>query len=122
MSDLKFRRADAGQRRSINALIKKMCCNYDNGECLILGCPCPQMITLSLLCRWFCGAVLPNNKKLYAELAISENSRRCAVCGNKFIGGSNRAKYCGRCRKAVTLRQAAERKRKQREMSRIRSE
>jgi len=46
---------------SVNALVKKSCCNYDNGNCLLLDdretCVCPQLISYSLLCKWFRAAV-----------------------------------------------------------------
>ena len=39
------------------------CCNYCNGNCLLLDdgeeCVCVQSISYSLLCRWFKVAVLP---------------------------------------------------------------
>ena len=39
------------------------CCNYDEGNCLLLDdgepCVCVQSISLSLMCRWFRVAVLP---------------------------------------------------------------
>ena len=49
------------QRRRCNRLIKKLCANYDDGNCLLLDdgepCVCPQTISYSLLCRYFpqCG-------------------------------------------------------------------
>ena len=51
------------QRRRCNRLIKKLCANYDGGNCLPLdegdGCACVQMISLSLICKYFRNAVLP---------------------------------------------------------------
>lgn len=50
------------QRRRCNRLIKKLCANYDDGNCLPLdegdGCVCVQMISLSLICKYFRNAVL----------------------------------------------------------------
>ena len=47
------------------------CCNYCNGNCLLLDdgeeCVCVQSISYSLLCRWFQAAVLPLDAALYAE-------------------------------------------------------
>ena len=44
------------------------CCNYDNGNCILLDngepCVCVQSISYSLLCRWFIAAVLPLDGKL----------------------------------------------------------
>lgn len=45
------------QRTRCNRLIRKLCANYDNGNCLLLdegdGCVCVQMISLSLICKYF---------------------------------------------------------------------
>ena len=82
----------------------------DDGE----ECVCPQLISYSLLCRWFQNAVLPADKLLYAELYQAEDRRRCAECGAAFASTSNSVKYCPDCRKRITRRQAAERMRKRR--------
>ena len=51
------------QSRKVNALVRRTCCNYDNGNCILLDdgdeCVCPQLISYSLLCKWFRVAVLP---------------------------------------------------------------
>ena len=62
------------QSRKVNALIKRLCCNYDNGNCIRLDdgdpCVCVQCITYShIICKWFRIAVLPADKDLYIELA-----------------------------------------------------
>ena len=44
----------------------------DDGE----ECVCPQLISYSLLCKWFQTAVLPLDKELYAELLKAEDMRR----------------------------------------------
>mgnify|MGYP002508859214 CR=1 FL=1 len=58
--------------RKVNALVRRTCCNCDNGNCILLDdgdyCVCPQLISYSLLCKWFRIAVLPADKELYAEL------------------------------------------------------
>lgn len=107
------------QSRKVNSLIKKTCCNCIDGNCILLDdgepCVCPQLISYSLLCKWFCTAVLPADKLLYAELyPNSEGKRRCTVCGAAFASNSNNVKYCPDCRKCITRRQAAERMRKKR--------
>ena len=42
-------RMTPAQRRRANALSRKTCCNYDNGNCLLLDdgeeCVCPQSIS-----------------------------------------------------------------------------
>lgn len=106
------------QSRKVNALVKKSCCNCDNGNCLLLDdgetCVCPQLISYSLLCKWFRAAVLPEDKELYAELYRTDDMRRCSVCGAAFASSSNSVKYCPDCRKRVTRKQAAQRMRKRR--------
>lgn len=46
-------RMTAAQRRRANALIRKTCCNYENGNCLLLDdreeCVCPQTISYSVV-------------------------------------------------------------------------
>ncbi|MBH8199197.1 cysteine-rich VLP protein, partial [Clostridioides difficile] len=41
------------QSRKVNSLVKKECCNCDNGHCILLDdgeeCVCPQLISYSLL-------------------------------------------------------------------------
>ena len=116
MSDMK--RLTPPQSRKVNTLVRRTCCNCDNGNCILLDdgdyCVCPQLISCSLLCKWFRIAVLPADKELYAELYHTEDMRRCSVCGAPFASGSNRAIYCPDCRKRITRRQTAERMRKMR--------
>ena len=51
-------RLTPGQLRSVRGLAKR-CCNFLDGDCLLLDGACPQYISRSLLCRWFRRAVLP---------------------------------------------------------------
>ena len=106
------------QSRRVNALVKKECCNCIDGNCILLDdgdeCVCPQLISYSLLCKWFRAAVLPADMLLYAELYQSEDKRRCTVCGASFASSSNSVKYCPDCRRRITNRQAADRMRKRR--------
>ena len=121
----RYKRLTPDTYRSVNAVIKQYCCNYYDGNCILLDsdypCTCPQSISYSLLCKWFRDNVLPNDRKLYGELLIAEKRKKCFVCGKYFIANSNRAKYCSDCRERITRLQAAQRKRKQREMSRLRT-
>ena len=59
------------QYRKVRRLTHE-CCNYCNGNCLLLDdgeeCVCVQSISYSLLCRWFQAAVLPLDAALYAEI------------------------------------------------------
>lgn len=116
MSEIK--RLTPPQSRQVNALVKKECCNCFDGNCILLDdgdeCVCPQLISYSLLCKWFRAAVLPLDKVLYAELYAAEDKRSCLVCGASFASSSNNIKYCPDCRKRITNRQAAERMRKRR--------
>lgn len=111
-------RMTPAQRRRANALIRKTCCNYENGNCLLLDdgeeCVCPQTISYSVCCKWFRWAVLPQNKALEAEIFRSASVKRCAECGATFVPRSNRAKYCKACARRVHRRQknASDRKRR----------
>ena len=48
-------RMTEGQLRRARKLIRRLCANYDEGNCLALdegeGCVCVQSISYSLLCR-----------------------------------------------------------------------
>ena len=106
-----------GQRSKANALIRKTCCNYDNGNCIALDdgeeCVCVQSISYSLICKWFVNAVLPAGRALHAEI-MGETVKRCAVCGAAFAPRSNRAKYCDSCARRVHRRQKNESDRRKR--------
>lgn len=108
------------QVKRVNLLVKKECCNFDNGNCILLDggepCHCPQLISCCLLCRWFSDAVLPLDRELFAEFYAPEEKRRCTVCGAPFASKSNNAKYCPDCRKKIARKQAAERMRKKRSL------
>lgn len=111
-------RLKPGQRKRANALIRKTCCNYENGNCLLLDdgeeCVCPQTLSYSVCCKWFRWAVLPQDKALEAEIFRSARVKRCAECGATFVPRSNRAKYCEACARRVHRRQknASDRKRR----------
>ena len=70
MSD-KLPRMDYRQYRRARRLVHE-CCNYDEGNCLLLDdgepCVCVQSISLSLMCRWFRVAVLPLDGELATAL------------------------------------------------------
>ena len=100
------------QLRRAKALIKKTCCNYDDGHCLVLGCPCPQMHSYSLLCKWFRSAVLPQDTELYSMIMAPRNTAQCTVCGSLFEKKANNAKYCNSCRISVRRKKVAQYKRK----------
>ncbi len=78
------------QRQRANALIKCLCANYEDGNCLALDdgepCACVQSISYSLLCKYFRKAVLPAEPMLEANIlgtrfegvcpAVRRSSRR----------------------------------------------
>ena len=68
------------------------------------GRVCVQSISCSLLCRWFRVAVLPLDESLETALLHQKEQKRCAVCGQPFLPGSNRAKYCKSCAAIVHRR------------------
>ena len=55
MSEL--RRMNEDQFRRARKLIRRLCANYDGGNCLPLDgggpCPCPQLISPTLICKYF---------------------------------------------------------------------
>ena len=99
------------QRTRCNRLIKRLCANYDDGNCLLLddgeACVCPQTISYSLLCKYFRNAVLPAEKELYADI-FKQRTYHYAECGAAFVPNSNRQKYCSDCSKKVHRRQKNE--------------
>ena len=107
-------RMGPGQRRQAGALIRASCCNFDDGDCILLGDVCAQIISNSVCCRWFRWAVLPQDAVLENGLIRTAAAKRCAVCKRPFIPRSNRAKYCPRCGPVVRRCQKAESERKRR--------
>ena len=93
-------RMDYRQHQAARRLVHE-CCNYDEGNCLLLDdgepCVCVQSISYSLMCRWFRVAVLPLDGELAAALLYRGSRKRCAVCGAAFVPKSNRGKYCPDC-------------------------
>ena len=88
-----IKRLTPAQRARCNQLIRRLCANYDGGNCLPLddgeGCVCVQTISYSLLCKYFRRAVLPTDKALYADI-YRQRTRLCDRCGKPFAPGSNR--------------------------------
>ena len=91
-------RLEPKQSRRVNALVRRECCNYDNGNCILLDCTCPQTITYShIICKWFKTAVLPLDKELHIELMKPKNTRVCTVCGFVYVGDEP-PKLCPVCK------------------------
>ena len=111
-------RMTPAQRKQANALIRRECCNYEDGNCMPLddgdAHTCPQTISFSVCCKWFRWSVLPQIGTLEAEIFRDKELKRCAVCGRVFVPKSNRAKYCPDCAARVHRRQKTESERKRR--------
>lgn len=99
------------QYRATRKLVHR-CCNYAEGNCLVLECVCVQSISYSLLCRWFRAAVLPQDDSLCTALLYRDQMKPCVVCGASFVPKSNRAKYCPDCAITARRKKEAERQRK----------
>ena len=106
-------RLTPGQFRSVRSLTKR-CCNFSQGDCLLLDGVCPQAVSRSLICRWFRHAVLPEQSKLERAILSPKQLHRCEVCGRDFLTRSGRAKYCRDCAAKVHRQQKAESARKRR--------
>jgi len=99
------------QYRKMRKLLHE-CCNYENGQCLILGSTCVQSISYSLLCNWFREAVLPLDRELADRVLHNSALKSCVICGKRFLPGSNRAKYCPVCSALERRRKEAARQRR----------
>ena len=77
------------QKRRASGLIRRECCNCEDGNCLALDdgdtCACPQMISFSVCCKWFRWAVLPLDRTLEAEIYRDRDLKRCAECGGSLL-------------------------------------
>lgn len=103
------------QSRKANSLIKQSCANYDAAlnNCIALddgaAAPgCPQMLTHSLLCKYFKNAVLPTEPGLEAQIRKTREVAKCSKCGALIAKTNNRRKYCDTCAKAVHGKQQAQ--------------
>ena len=110
-----------GQRKRANALIRKVCSNYDGGNCILLDsgeeCVCVQSISYSVNCKFFRHVVLEDKQgeSLKSEIFRDDTTKRCAVCGKSFQSPSNNAKYCSACAEDVLRKQKAKHARKRRQ-------
>lgn len=90
------------QSKRINSLIKKLCCNCYEGNCLLLDdgepCRCVQLIKrTTICCNYFLDAVLPVDKKLYEEIMVDTKSKRCEMCKRHFTPKGNNQRFCTAC-------------------------
>ena len=119
-SDGSLPRMTPKQRQAAIQLIRNICCNYDDGNCILLdkgdGCPCVQSISYSVNCKFFRHVLLEEKTRqsLKAGLFRDDTTKRCSVCGKAFQSASNNAKYCGDCAVDVQRKQKAEHARKRR--------
>lgn len=109
-------RMTSRQRQAAVKLIRDICSNYDNGNCVLLDDLCPQSITYSVNCKFFRWVLLEDGDglKLKAELFRDDTMRRCTVCGKVYQSKSNNAKYCYGCSKDTLRNQKAAYARKRR--------
>ena len=61
------------QAKRVNALLRKLCANYDGGNCLLLDdgeeTKCVQLISrYGIYCNYFRRAVLPSDSEIYAQI------------------------------------------------------
>lgn len=85
------------QSKQINALIKKLCCNYADGNCLLLDDgeehSCVQIISKSgIFCNYFKNAVLPADEQLYTEIMSKEKGKKCVLCSSYFKPKTKKSK------------------------------
>jgi len=119
-SDGSLPRMTPRQKQTAVRLIRKICCNYLDGNCLLLddgeSCVCVQSISYSVNCKFFRRVLLEDKegKSLKAEIFRDDTTRRCSVCGIAFQAKSNSAKYCSDCAKDMQRRQKANYARKRR--------
>jgi len=103
------------QRKHANHIIRSYCSNYDDGSCILLNeSPCPQIMTKSVICRFFRYVLLEELQGLLlkAEIFNRDILKICSVCGSKYQSIGNRAKYCETCKRNIHRKQKAESKRR----------
>ena len=95
-------RMTEGQLRRARKLIRRLCANYDEGNCLALdegeGCVCVQSISYSLLCQYFREAVLPADAELCAAIGQgADELKHCRSCGKPFQALNRERKPVNEC-------------------------
>ena len=114
----KIPRMSAEQARRVRKLIRALCANCDGSNCLLLDdgdtCVCPQLITSSLICKYFRASVLPEDRDLQTALLYRSDAKRCESCGALFVPASNRGKYCADCAAIEQRKKTRERVRRYR--------
>ena len=110
---------NSSQSRRINNLIKRLCCNCVNGNCLLLDDgdehSCVQLISkYGIYCNYFIAAVLPASKELYAEVMNNTKGKKCSICKSEFTPKAKNQRYCPKCAERQKRLKATERQRKKR--------
>ena len=116
-------RMTPAQRKQAASLIRRECCNCEDGNCLALDdgepCACVHSISYSLLCKYFRKAVLPAEPLLEADI-LGTRFEKCVSCGAPIIKKGNRKKYCEKCAQRAYKAQQAEYARRKRAESKNR--
>ena len=107
------------QAKRVNALLRKLCANYDGGNCLLLDdgepCVCVQSISkYGIYCNYFKNAVLPVDEGLHAEIMKPTGGKRCVLCCQAFASRAKNQRYCPACAAKQKRLKAAERQRRKR--------
>ena len=107
------------QSKRINALVRKLCCNYVDGNCLLLDDgeehACVQCISrYGIYCNYFKNAVLPADRELFAEIMQPSHQKRCQICKSYFVPKAKNQRYCPSCAAIQKRKKAAERQRRKR--------
>ena len=67
------------QRQAAVKLIRKICCNYDNGNCVLLdegdGCVCVQSISYSVNCKFFADEDIRKEFEEWRKKRQEENKK-----------------------------------------------
>lgn len=105
------------QSKRINALIKKLCCNYVDGNCLLLDDgeehACVQCISrYGIYCNYFKNAVLPADRELFTEIMQPASKKQCQICKSYFVPKAKNQRYCPNCAAVQKRKKAAERQRR----------
>lgn len=88
--------------KRVATLLRKLCANYDGGNCLLLddgeSCVCVQSISkYGIYCNYFKNAVLPADERLHAEIMKPTGGKRCVLCRQAFASRTKNQRYCTAC-------------------------
>ena len=107
------------QAKRVNALLRKLCANYDGGNCLLLDdgepCVCVQSISkYGIYCNYFKSAVFPTDRELFTEIMQPSHQKRCQLCKAYFVPKAKNQRYCPDCAAIQKRKKATERQRRKR--------